>query len=145
MCDTQGKNETLNAGFFQLSTDEPGKIVPSTTAMDTFRQAIPNLYSVPLREIKGLISSEEVSPVLDVSNGLLPVPMLLGQQLRREVQDDIDRNGFAEGWGFARDALLETLARLSSSQVPVLETVLNDSWYAPDVKLEIGLLLEVSG
>ena len=109
------------------------------------RQAIPNLYSVTLGEIKGLFTAGEVNLMLDVSNGLLLMPMILGQHLSHEVEDGIDLNGLAEKWDIDRDALLEKLARLSTTQIAVLETVLNDFWYGADKSLDVEALLEALG
>ncbi|MGB6065639.1 MAG: hypothetical protein WBG50_12590 [Desulfomonilaceae bacterium] len=145
MCKEQEKKETIEVPFLRPSTDETGRITLSADAMDTFAQAIPNLYSVTLGEIKGLFTAGEVNLMLDVSNGLLLMPMILGQHLSHEVEDGIDLNGLAEKWDIDRDALLEKLARLSTTQIAVLETVLNDFWYGADKSLDAEALLEALG
>jgi hypothetical protein len=83
--------------------------------------------------------------MLDVSKGLLLTPTILGQHLSHEVEDGIDLSGLAKKWDVNRDALLEKLGRLSTTQIAVLETVLNDFWYGTDETANAEALLEALG
>jgi hypothetical protein len=141
----QEKRESLRLGFVNPATGEKGKITLSIVALDTFRQAIPNLYAVTLGEIKGLFTAGELNLMLDVSKGLLLTPTILGQHLSHEVEDGIDLSGLAKKWDVNRDALLEKLGRLSTTQIAVLETVLNDFWYGTDETANAEALLEALG
>jgi hypothetical protein len=145
MSKKQEENETFVVAFVRPSTGERGKITVSAAALEIFEQAVPALYSVTLGEIKGLFTNGEISLMLDVSKGLLLTPMILGQHLPIEVEDGIDLNGLAEKWNVDRDTLLEKLERLSTTQIAVLETVLNDFWYGADQSQDLQAFLGALG
>lgn len=87
-----------------------------------------DVISDSLGEIRGRLSFDEVQLILDVSNGLLLEPSMIGQHIEIQVRDAIRFEDAAKRWKLDGDKLVATLASLTRAQRIALELWAADAW-----------------
>ena len=92
-------------------------------------EIFPTLYRRTLYDLKGLLTKGELSLLVDVFNGALLTPGLVGQHIIAQVEDGIDLDGLDKKWEIEKTALVEKLKSLPLFSLACLEIWANGFWY----------------
>lgn len=81
----------------------------------------PNLYTLTLDELRGVFGESELSLIIDLSNGVLPVPQVIGQALAGQIADGIALSQSDKKWDINGPELIKKINNLSIFQAAALE------------------------
>lgn len=108
--------------FFNDLFDQPSE------GLSFALEAYPVLYRQGIRALQGKFSEPELMLMIDLSNGLILMPQILGQHMIAEVEDGCALERLDEKWSVDKKTLLQKLNGLTLLERSMLEIFCNSFW-----------------
>lgn len=93
-------------------------------------EAFPGLYSRTLHGLKGKLTTNELSLIVDVFNSAMLSPKISGQHLILNCIDGMDLDGLDDKWGVNKAEFVLKLRTFSLLDCACLEIWANGFWYS---------------
>jgi hypothetical protein len=112
---------------------EPGalaeirKVVPAHIPRGYVVESFAGLYRRTIESLKGKLTADELSAVVDVSNGLFLSPQMAGEHLAVQLIDSAP-DGLSEKWGIDVIELVKKINELAAFERACLELWAQNYW-----------------
>lgn len=114
----------------QSALNELGKIFENTNRGATFvLELFPLLYKLGLTELKGLLSKNELSLIIDKFNGSMLDPQFAGRTLNIDLGDFCLFDNAHIKWGVDKEQMLATIENLDNASRTFLTIWAHSFWY----------------
>jgi hypothetical protein len=117
-----------------LESTFPGQYQGGNLVLDAF----PILFNRTIQEMTGKFTKNELSFILDLSNGSIPTAQILGQSLGRSVLDAAQMEKLDKKWEVDASQLAKKISKLSAFQAACLELWAYSFWSGGNREYEIS-------
>jgi hypothetical protein len=117
-----------------LESTFPGMYQGGNLVLDAF----PILFNRTIQEMNGKFTKNELSFILDLSNGSIPTAQILGQTLGRSVLDAAQMEKLDKKWEVDASQLAKKIKKLTAFQAACLELWAYGFWSGGNREYEIS-------